>query len=344
MSVTIKDVAKHANVSPSTVSRVISDSEKISEPTKRKVRKVMEELGYHINLNARGLVQKSTQTIGIVMKHATSKALYNPFFPELLSGISSECHNQDYSILLTTADSEESIYEEVVKMVQGKRVDGIIVSYSKKDDKVVPYLLENGIPFVVIGKPVKYANRIMHVDNDNVRASMEATEYLIRLGHERISFLGDDPGYQVVLDRLEGYQTTMRKYDLDIPKNYIQMIPFNMDKVQKVIGKLLDMPEPPTAMVASTDVNALVIMSALGNKKVKVPRDMSIISFNNTIISQLSTPPMTSVDVQTFQLGYEAAKSVIELIKNPDMFKKSIIIPTNIIKRESTLAYQTEKI
>lgn len=132
MSVTIKDVAKQANVSPSTVSRVISDSNKISEKTKKRVRKVMEEMGYHINLNARVLVQKSTQTIGIVMKHSASQTLENPFFPELLRGISAECNEKEYSILLTTGNSEEAIFDEVKKLVMGKRVDGIIVIYSKK--------------------------------------------------------------------------------------------------------------------------------------------------------------------------------------------------------------------
>ncbi|WP_405100260.1 LacI family DNA-binding transcriptional regulator [Oceanobacillus sp. FSL H7-0719] len=336
MSVTIKDVAKRANVSPSTVSRVISNSDKISEATKKKVRKVMNELGYHINLNARMLVQKTTQTIGVVMKHATSEALHNPFFPELLSGISAECHNQDYSLLLTTGNTEESIFNEVVKMAQGKLVDGIIVSYSKKTDKVVPYLQEIGIPFVVIGKPAEHAQKIMHVDNDNLLAGIEATEYLIERGHEQIAFVGDDPEYQVVKDRLNGFENTLYKHQITIPEHYIQLGSWSAGLNQVVVEDLFKTRPYPTAIITTTDTIGLYLLSALAARNIKVPEDMSVITFNNTLISQIATPKMTSVDIQTFQLGFEAAKSVIELIKNPNTFKKSIIIPSMIISRTST--------
>ncbi|WP_010647741.1 LacI family DNA-binding transcriptional regulator [Oceanobacillus massiliensis] len=336
MSVTIKDVAKRANVSPSTVSRVLSDSSKISDRTKRKVRKIMEEMGYHINLNARVLVQKSTQTIGIVMKHSASHSLHNPFFPEVLKGISAYCNKKDYSISLTTGESEESIYNEVVKMVQGKRVDGVIVLYSKKDDKVVPYLLKQNIPFVVIGKPVSESNRIMYVDNDNIQAAREATEYLIEHGHRHISFIGEDPAFQVIQDRITGYREALRAYGIEENEAYIQNFEYGTSNGLPVIDKLLDLPERPTAMVISTDVNALVVIKQLRDRHIQVPENMSLITFNNTIVSQLSSPPMTSIDTQTYQLGYEASRCVIELIDDPEMFKRSVIIPTAIKIRESS--------
>lgn len=335
MSVTIKDVAKKANVSPSTVSRVISDSSKISDETKQKVRKVMEELGYHINLNARVLVQQSTQTIGIVMKYSASNSLHNPFFSEVLRGVSSFCHQRNYSISLTTGETEDAIFQEVVKMVQGKRVDGVIVMYSKENDKVVPYLLSQGIPFSVIGKPPRETSRIMYVDNDNVQASKEATEFLIDSGHRNISFIGDDPHFQVVQDRVNGYKEAMKNADIEINEAYVRN--FNNDNQlgEQEIRNLMSLPEPPTAMVISNDVNALIVLLALREMKISVPEDVSIISFNNTIISQLSSPPLTSVEIQAFQLGYEAAKCVIELIDDPGMFKRSVIIPTVIEERES---------
>ncbi|RLL46703.1 LacI family transcriptional regulator [Oceanobacillus piezotolerans] len=336
MSVTIKDVAKRANVAPSTVSRVISDSDKISEKTKQKVRKVMEEMNYHLNHNARVLVQKSTQTIGIVMKHSANRSLHNPFFPEVLRGMSSYCHKQNYSLLLTTGNSEEAIYQEVVNMVQGKRVDGVIVLYSKKEDKVVPFLQDCNIPFVVIGKPQGERSRIMFVDNDNTSAAKEAAMYLIQRGHKRISFIGDEPEYQVVQDRLAGYYEAMKEHNLVIREEYVQNLSQNVEETRNVIEKMMNIPEPPTAIISSADVNAILIMSALRELDYNVPKDISIISFNNTIISQLSNPSMTSVDIQTFQLGFEAAKCVIESIQDTNMFTKSVIIPTVIEERDST--------
>lgn len=142
MAVTIKDVGKLANVSPSTVSRVLANHPKISDETKRKVREAMEELGYHPNLQARSLVVKSTKTIGIVMPNSTERVLENPFFPEVLRGICLEARKSQFGIYLTTGATEEEILQEVIEMVQGKRVDGIILLYSKTNDQIMDYLLQ----------------------------------------------------------------------------------------------------------------------------------------------------------------------------------------------------------
>ncbi|MCL6571290.1 MAG: LacI family transcriptional regulator [Bacillus sp. (in: Bacteria)] len=340
MSVTIKDVAKKANVAPSTVSRVLSDSPNISEKTKRKVRKIMEEMGYHLNLNARILVQKSTQTIGIVMKNSTSQSLLNPVFPEVLSGISALCHKQDFSICLTTGESEDEIFQDTIKMVQGKKVDGVIVSYSKRDDKVVPFLIQSGIPFVVIGKPLFGANKIMYVDNDNVQAAKEVTDYVINLGHRRIGFIGGDPRFEVTEARLNGYKEALRENNLEIQQEYIKNFHYDREQGKQAIAEIMNLAEPPTALVVTDDFNALIVVLALRERNYQIPEDISIVSFNNTLISRLSSPPLTSVDIQTFQLGYESARCLIELIKEPEILKKSIIIPTIIVERESCVAFK----
>lgn len=333
MSVTIKDVAKEANVSPSTVSRVLSDSDKISEKTKRKVRKVMNELGYHINYNARVLVQKSTKTIGIVMKHSATHSWHNPFFPEVLRGISTYCHKLDYSISLTTGESEESIYKEVVKMVHGKRIDGIIVLYSKKDDKVVPFLIEQQVPFVVIGKPMEHTNEIMYVDNDNVQAGKEAAEFLIDLGHEEIGFIGDNPDFQVIQDRMNGFKEALLSNDLFYRDEYIKYVDDNNNR--KIVTELFNQEITPTALVISSDIQAIGILKLLHEIGYRVPDAISIVTFNKTFITELSIPSLTTVNTQTYQLGYESSRCLIELINEPEMFKRSVIIPTVIEVNDS---------
>src|SRR5699024_9404200 len=135
---------------------------------------------------------QKTRTIGIVMKKSSSDSLHDPFFPEVLRAISAYCNKEDYSITLTTGESEKEIFADVVKMVRGKRVDGIIVTYSKRNDKVISYLLESDIPFVLVGSPNELEEEIIYVDNDNVKAAENATEYLINLGHERIGYIGGD--------------------------------------------------------------------------------------------------------------------------------------------------------
>ncbi|CCG46896.1 LacI family transcription regulator [Halobacillus halophilus DSM 2266] len=342
VSVTIKDVAKKANVAPSTVSRVISDSPRISEKTKRRVRKVMDELGYHLNYNGRVLVSQSTQTIGIVTKVASVHSFDNPFFSELLRGISDACHEKDYSIYLTTGNTEESIYREVVKMVQGKRVDGVIVLYSREDDNVVPYLRECNFPFVMIGKPVSHTSDTMFVDNDNVQASKEVTDYLIGLGHQKIGFIGGDSHYEVARDRLSGFKLSLSEQGLELPGDYLKNIQSGKADAETVVEEILQLTEPPTGIVITDDYNSMKVMRALEDKGIRLPDEMSIVGFNNTMIARLSKPPLTTVDTQSFQLGHESARSLIELLNHPDMMKKSIIIPTVIVERESCIRLEVQ--
>lgn len=338
MSVTIKDVAAQANVAPSTVSRVISDSPLISEKTKRKVQKVMDEMGYHLNYNAQMLATQSTKTIGIIMKNSTSEFMHSSFFPEVIRGISALCSKYDFSISLTTGESEEEIFADTVKMVRGKRVDGMIVLYSKKDDKVVPYLIESGIPFVVIGKPLIQSSKIMFVDNDNVQAAKEATDFLLNLGHKKIAFIGEDDQFEVSEARLNGFIQAVKAQGLAVSKGYIKNIQFDPHHGKQVITELMGLAEPPTALVVSDDLNALIVLTALSEKNIKVPDDMSMIVFNNSVISKVANPPLTTVDTQIFQLGYESANCLIELVKDPQMFRKSVIIPTVIVERNSCSA------
>ncbi|HLS61373.1 MAG TPA: LacI family DNA-binding transcriptional regulator [Virgibacillus sp.] len=334
MSVTIKDVAKEANVAPSTVSRVLSDSPRISEKTKIKVRKVIDELGYHLNHNARVLVQKKTQTIGIVMKNSTSESLHDPFFPEVVRGISAYCSKMEFNLTLTTGESEEDIFQDVIKMVQGKRVDGMIVSYSKKGDQVVPYLVEHGIPFVLIGSPLENHNEVMYVDNNNVEAAREATTHLINLNHERIGFIGGDRDYQVSVARYNGYKTALIENKLIYDEQYSKH-DNSTQVLEQMVNDLMDLSCPPTGLVVTDDLVSLHVLQVLEKRGIQVPNDVSIISFNNAMIAQLSVPPLTSVDTKVYQLGYESGKSLIDEINEPSELKKSVVIPTEIKQRES---------
>ncbi|GGH80097.1 DNA-binding LacI/PurR family transcriptional regulator [Pullulanibacillus pueri] len=341
MAITIKDVAKQAGVAPSTVSRVISDSPRISMKTKRKVRKVMEELGFHINHNARNLVQQKTRNIGIVMKNSSSESLHDPFFPEVLRGISAWCNKEDFSISLTTGETEETIFKDVVKMVQGKQVDGIIVLYSKKDDKVVPYLSKSGIPFVVIGRPFDTGYEMMYVDNDNVLAAKSATEYLIKLGHKNIGYIGGELDFEVAKFRLQGFKEAMLLHHLSISESKIKNP--EMSRMDEAVKELMDSDSPPTALLVIDDLSALSVLSVLKERNIKVPEEVSIVSFNNTIISKITSPALTSVDTQIFQLGFESARCLIEEINEPSQIKKSVIIPTIFVERESTKPIYIEK-
>jgi DNA-binding LacI/PurR family transcriptional regulator len=335
MSVTIKEVAKLANVAPSTVSRVIANNPRISEATKRKVKMVMEELGYHPNLNARSLSSKATQTIGLVMPSSGDVVFQNPFFPTVLQGISEGVHEKKYALQMTTGSSEQEIFEAVIQMVQGKRVDGIILLNSKVEDKVIQYLRENGFPFVVIGKPAKYFEEITHVDNDNVHAMKEATEYLIHLGHRQIAFVGGSLELMVTVDRLNGYKQALDYANISINEEYIKHEEFLREGGQEAVSELMALQERPTALLVVDDFMALGVLNKLDELGIKVPEDISVVSFNNILLSEMSKPALTSMDINILKLGFEASKSLIEKVENSSEPTKRIIIPHQMVERSS---------
>jgi len=255
MNITIKEVAKLAGVSPSTVSRVISDSSRISDVTKKNVRKVMGELGYHPNAIARSLVNRSTSTIGIVMPQSPQKAFLNPFFPQALSGISAAAHEADYCILLSTGSSEEEQEESIKSIIMGGRVDGVILMYSSADNATLEIIKEMKIPAVIIGKPID-TEGILYVDNDNVDASYKVTKRLIEKGHKKIAFLSGSFKYVVSLDRLDGYRSALMHYGLELDRNYITEGEFSKQSGYESMGKLLLVEEKPTALVVTDDIMA----------------------------------------------------------------------------------------
>lgn len=336
LTVTIKDVAKLANVNPSTVSRVISNNPRISEKTKREVRMAMETLGYHPNLNARSLVNKSTQAIGLIMPGAAEKAFQNPFFSEVLRGISTKAHQEEYSLYLSTGGTESDIFDGVVNMVQGRRVDGIILLYSSTNDRIIQYLRERNFPFTVIGKPANDREFITYIDNDNVLAAKEATEYLIKLGHDRVAFVGGSLELLVTVDRLEGYKAALKNSNIHLRPEYIVHEEFLKEGGQEAVIELFSLDDPPTALMVTDDLMAFGVLGSFDEQGIRVPEDVSVVGFNNLMLSEFSRPPLTSVDINIFQLGYNALELLINLVTKPEVEPSKLIVPHKLIVRDSS--------
>ncbi|MEC0667965.1 LacI family DNA-binding transcriptional regulator [Priestia flexa] len=335
MSVTIKDVANLAKVAPSTVSRVIANSSRISEKTKQRVRAAMEELGYHPNIIARNLANKTTEAIGMVMPSSAGNVFQNPFFPEVLRGISTGAHEKKRAIYMSTGEAESEILREVMQMVQGRRVDGLILLYSKIDDPVLAYLKEQNIPFVVVGKPFKDSEYITYVDNDNFKAGKEATEYLIELGHNRIAFIGGSLDLVVTIDRLTGYDKAIQGAGIPYRSEYVIHEEFLQEGGKEAVCELLSLEERPTALVVADDLMALGVLNTLDAIGISVPEDMSIISFNNVLIAEMARPALTSIDINIFELGYQAVRSLTKKIEASSQPIESIRIPHSIVTRQS---------
>lgn len=336
MKITIKEVAQLAGVSPSTVSRVISNSSRISDDTKKTVREAMESLGYHPNAIARSLVNRSTNTIGIVMPQSTERAFLNPFFPQALSGVSAAAHEQGYCILLSTGNNEKDQLNSIESIVMGGRVDGVIIMYSSVDNESLDALKKMRIPVVVIGKPLK-SKDVLYVDNDNVKASFDVTEKLIKNGHKKIAFISGSFRFVVSLDRLDGYMNALKENDIPFRKDYIiELSEFVTKGAYEKTKDLLQLEDRPTAFVSTDDVMSFGVMDAIKECGLKIPEDIEVMSFNNIPSAELTQPSLTSVDIDAFSLGYEASKLIIEKVKG-EADRDKVIVPTKIVYRESSL-------
>lgn len=336
MAITIKDVAKRANVAPSTVSRVISDSPRISLDTKKRVRKAMKDLGYHPNVNARNLAVRSSQSIGVIMPSSAETALQNPFFPEVLRGIGSTAHETEYSLYITTGGNEDQVFEETKRMVYGNRVDGIILLYSRVADPILDFLVSVNFPFVVIGKPYEKESSITYVDNDNYNASKELTNYLIDNGHQHIAFIGGTTDLVVTMDRLHGYKSAIAESNMSFDDRYVVHDEFLRSSGRKAVDRLFSLETPPTALVVADDLMSLGVINMLEEIGLDCPKDVSITSFNNLYLSEITRPPLTTVDIQIYHLGVQAAKCLVERLKDNDEPAKRIIVPYSIKYRHST--------
>ncbi|WP_018133427.1 LacI family DNA-binding transcriptional regulator [Effusibacillus pohliae] len=339
MNVTIKDVAVKAGVSPSTVSRVISNHPRISEKTKRQVRQAMEELGYHPNFLARSLVKKSADAIGVLIPSTTEEFFMNPFFPEVLRGISDVAKREGFDLLLSTSDSGKEDVRSLKRMIHGKRVDGVLLLSSRMQDPLLDVLREHPFPATLLGRPHDDNVPISWVNNDNVDACYRATRHLIGLGHRRIGFLCGDQALLVTQDRMQGYETALKEAGLPADRKLIYSSPFMEQGGYLGMMRLLALSERPTAVVASDDVLAFGAMRAAGELGYQIPDDIAIIGFNNVKLAEMSNPSLTSMDVHIYELGAAVAELLIEQLRNPEAAARSVIIPSDLVIRHSCGAW-----
>lgn len=336
MPVTIIDVARKAGVSPSTVSRVISNNPRISKETADKVRRIMKELGYHPNEIAKSLVSKTTRTLGIILPRPADELFQNLFFSEVIRGIVAHASRSGYDLLMAAGTSGQEEVDAIARLVNGRRVDGIILLYSRRDDPLIAYLAERSFPFVLIGRSEQYP-QVLSVDNDNVQAAYDATRHLIAQGHERIGFVSGPPNLIVSKDRMEGYVKALADAGLQADPEWIVEGEFLQESGYRAMSYFMNLPKRPTALVAIDDIVAFGVLRGLSELGFRVPRDLSIVGFNNLSLSQLATPPLSSIDIGIYQIGYTASQTLIRAVREESGQLQPIIIPHKLVVRESSL-------
>lgn len=327
---TIKDVAKRAGVSPSTVSRTLKDNPAISEETKVKVRAAMDELGYVPNSAAQMLATGLTHSLGVVLPPLTDREnISQPFYMEILTAINEEASCNSQVVSIATGARLEELVRQVELMHRQKRADGFVILYSETKDPVKDYLLKEKVPFVVVGAAVDNTNKVTYIDNDNKELGQEAVKYLRSKGHQKIGFVTNDLFGQVGQERYQGYLEATKEFNLE---TYPELV-FS----SKVIDSLKENLESNqlTALIVKDDLIALRFIQWLNNQGIRVPEDYAIISFNNSTFAEIMHPFLTTYDINIKELGKESVLRLLELLKNPKIKAQKITIPFKLIERES---------
>lgn len=331
--VTIKDVAKKAGVNPSTVSRALKNSQSISLKTKEKVKKAMDDLGYVPNFAAQMLASGLTQCVGVILPPlTTSDRISQPFFMEILTVINDEAKKKNFTVSIAAGDSFESLKDQATLMYRQKRVDGFIVLYSEKNDPVTFYLNQNNIPFVIVGSQESKENAVTYIDNDNQLMAKTAVDYLFEKGHKNILFVTDDEKAKVNSERYLGYALGTKTLKI---KNYGNILfdrhnPFSLDNVITKIRK-----ENITALIVIDDMLSVRVIQFLSFYNIKVPDQVSIISFNNSAYSKIIHPYLTTFDINIKQLGQSSLLGLLDRLHHHKTGYKKETVPFHLKERES---------
>ena len=308
MPVTIKDVAKAAGVSPSTVTRVIQNKSTISDETKKRVRKAMKELNYHPNLNARSLVSSYTQVIGLVLPDDSDVFYQNPFFPSVLRGIAQVASENHYAIQIATGKDEKERLNAISQMVYGKRVDGLIFLYAQENDPLVQLVVEEQFPFLILGKSL--SPFIPLVDNDNIQAGFDATEYFIKKGCSRIAFIGGTKKLFVTQDRLTGYEQALQEHNLPLDNHRTFFADEFLEEKGYNFSKQLFKYDSQTDAIITTDsLLAEGVCNYLNEHQLDVP----VLSFDS-VNPRLNLAAY--VDINSLALGRTSFETILQIIND----------------------------
>lgn len=328
MSATIKDIARLANVSHMTVSRALNNSPLIKEETKRKILEIAEQLHYVPNYNAKSLVLQRSHTIGLFftsMVQGTSSS----FLAEAIRGVGQEVGVQ-YNLFLRGIDDFEDF-----SSIHRRRFDGILLmSQSERDDAFIRHVREQEIPLVVLNRNVGDPGIVNFVSNDR-EGAFELTRYLIDKGHERIGLVEGIPGYKSTQERKEGYLRAMAAAGLEIGENWIAEGRYDVESGYRAMGRLMALPERPTAVFCCNDDMAIGAMKAAAEAGLRIPADISVVGFDDIGFSLYTNPPLTTVQRPIEPLSRMGARKILELIEEPAAGGELVLLDTQLVCRES---------
>lgn len=329
MGVSIKDIAKAASVSHSTVSRALSGSPLVKDETKALIKRIADEMGYSPHALARSLVTRRTQTVGVVVT-----TIADPFVSEIVRGLEETSQNHGYTIVLCNSNAEPRRELAAVKALREKRVDGIIITASRIGDLYMPLLEDFGVPIVLINSQ-QTGKYVYSIGTDDRKGGMLATEHLLSLGHTRIGYIASPNNVSSSLARLEGYRAALEARGLRFDPVLVADGDGGPAAGAEAATKLAGHSDRPTALFCYNDLTAIGAIRALDDMGLDVPGDISVVGYDDIPLVEYLNPPLTTIKQRKYDMGCMAMDMLLSLLGGAQDVQDIAIEPI-LIHRKST--------
>ncbi|WP_066063426.1 catabolite control protein A [Neobacillus soli] len=331
MNITIYDVAREANVSMATVSRVVNGNPNVKPVTRKKVLEVIERLGYRPNAVARGLASKKTTTVGVIIPDIS-----NIFFAELARGIEDIATMYKYNIILSNSDQNKDKELHLLNNMLGKQVDGLVFMGGNITAEHVQEFEKSPVPIVLAGS-IEDSNKIPSVNIDYEEAVYDSVKEFIEKGHKNIAFvvgpLHEPKNTQM---KLKGYQRALQEAEIPYNVELVVEGDYTYDSGIEAFEKLLEASERPTAIFVGADEMALGVVHGAEDRGYKIPEDFEVITSDNTRLSLMVRPQLTTVIQPLYDIGAVAMRLLTKLMNKEQVEQQIVVLPHRIEHRQST--------
>lgn len=329
---TLEDIAERAGVSRSTASRALRNQGSVSQRARDRVLRVVEETGFRPNPAARSLTGHRTNIIGFFITEVSHYVLQDPYFGRLIEGVTQSANERDQTLILFLQHDVNDIDRMTARILQNPLVDGLVISSTLIDNPIVPQLLDNNVPFVIVGRHED--PRVSYVDVDNHASAFTAVSYLFRQGCRRIGTVTGSMSNYSAIDRLQGYRDAHRAYGATVDDSLVYLGDYL--ESSGYIGTRQLLRRNVDAIFAASDAIALGALDAIHEAGLRVPDDIALIGFDDLPFAASAEPPLSTVRQPIQQTGKVAVEILLDLVGNPTSSPQRVSLPTELIVRASS--------
>ena len=334
MSVSIKDVAKKAGVSISTVSKALNDKSSVSSSTIERIKQTAEDMGYVPNSRARVFATKETKQIVFIADIPKDTAFYNPHVFEIIMGLQHSVSKSGYSLIVESVEKKEAL-EYINNLYKKNMADALVVHASIITKRLESLIVKSNLPHLIIGQP-DYQSTLSWIDTDNTLSGAIAIRHLLKKDYYPVAFVGGKADDMISLHRFEGAERELKQNNLNFEDQYVLSSSSTIVSGMNVAKKILKMEKPPRSVLCANSVIAFGMMQELRNQNIKVPKDIAVMTFDRYPFSDFTEPRVTSVDMNMYEIGEEAGSILIKNLSHPNLRIQTFTSEPCIFEREST--------